>query len=65
MAAIPADVEPYVLEALRVARKRLTEFNRLITESAAPAPEEFDYWSARVLEYEDAIAALLLTLETP
>lgn len=65
MAVIPSDIEPYVLSGIRVARARLAEFNSLIASTSSPAPEELDYWNAQVINYEDAITALLLTLETP
>lgn len=65
MAVIPSDIEPYVLQAINLTRQRLAFFNGLIANTSAPAPEELDYWNAQVSNYEDALTALLATLDTP
>ena len=61
---IPADVAPYIIEAIKISRNQQTKFQALVDGSTAQdSAEEIAYWQAQADLYEATLNELVTTLE--
>jgi len=58
---LPADIDPYITQALVQCRRRITRYEELIAEGTA-SPEELAAYADNLTLYEDTLALLLSIL---